>query len=54
VKDNGRGLPEQVIARGGLTGIRERAMLIGAELAIDSAPGTGVEVNLHLAVNQET
>jgi two-component system sensor histidine kinase UhpB len=54
VKDNGRGLPEQVIARGGLTGIRERAMLIGADLAIDSAPGAGVEVNLHLAVNQET
>jgi two-component system sensor histidine kinase UhpB len=53
VKDNGSGMPEQVVARGGLTGMRERAMLIGAELAIESAPGAGVEVRLRLGFNQQ-
>jgi two-component system sensor histidine kinase UhpB len=53
VKDNGSGMPEQVVARGGLTGIRERAMLIGAELAIESAAGAGVEVNLRLPLQQQ-
>lgn len=48
VKDNGHGLPERVDKGGGLTGMRERAMLIGAELAIESAPGAGVEVTLRL------
>ena len=54
VKDNGEGLPEHVIAGGGLTGMRERAMLIGAALDIESVPGAGVEVTLRLAVNRET
>lgn len=53
VKDNGSGLPEQVVARGGLTGMRERAMLIGAELAIESSPGAGVEVTLRLALSRD-
>ena len=48
IKDDGQGLPEQVDGGAGLTGMRERAMLIGAELAIESAPGAGVEVKLHL------
>jgi two-component system sensor histidine kinase UhpB len=48
VKDDGQGLPEHVIAGGGLTGMRERAMLIGAELDIESSPGKGVEVKLRL------
>jgi two-component system, NarL family, sensor histidine kinase UhpB len=51
VKDNGEGLPEHVIAGGGLTGMRERAMLIGAALEIESIPGAGVEVRLRLALN---
>jgi two-component system sensor histidine kinase UhpB len=51
VKDNGKGLPERVTAGGGLTGMRERAMLIGAALAIESRPGAGVEVTLRLSVN---
>jgi two-component system, NarL family, sensor histidine kinase UhpB len=50
VKDNGAGLPEHVIAGGGLTGMRERAMLIGATLAVESAPGAGVAVMLRLAL----
>jgi two-component system sensor histidine kinase UhpB len=51
VIDNGRGLPEHVIEGGGLTGMRERAMLIGAELEIESTPGAGVAVMLRLASN---
>lgn len=54
VKDNGEGLPEHVIAGGGLTGMRERAMLIGGALGIDSIPGAGVEVTLRLALEGET
>jgi two-component system sensor histidine kinase UhpB len=50
VEDNGDGLPEHVIAGGGLTGMRERAMLIGAALDIESAPGAGVRVTLRLAL----
>jgi two-component system, NarL family, sensor histidine kinase UhpB len=49
VNDNGDGLPEHVVAGGGLTGMRERAMLIGAGLEIESAPGEGVGVTLRLA-----
>jgi two-component system sensor histidine kinase UhpB len=51
VRDNGEGLPEHVIAGGGLTGMRERAMLIGAALDIESIQGAGVEVRLRLALN---
>jgi two-component system sensor histidine kinase UhpB len=54
VKDNGTGLPEHVIAGGGLTGMRERAMLIGAALDITSTPGAGVTVTLRLPFNRDT
>ncbi len=54
VQDNGEGLPEHVIAGGGLTGMRERAMLIGAALDIESAPGEGVKVTLRLAPSRQT
>jgi two-component system sensor histidine kinase UhpB len=54
VKDDGDGLPDHVIAGGGLTGMRERAMLIGAALEIESAPGAGVDVTLRLSVDGET
>jgi two-component system sensor histidine kinase UhpB len=54
VKDNGSGLPEHVIAGGGLTGMRERAMLIGAALEIESIPGAGVEVKLRLPLDGDT
>jgi two-component system, NarL family, sensor histidine kinase UhpB len=53
VKDDGQGLPEQVIAGGGLAGMRERAMLIGGELALDSPPEGGVEVRLSLGPNED-
>jgi two-component system sensor histidine kinase UhpB len=54
VKDNGSGLPERVIAGGGLTGMRERAMLIGAALDIVSIPGAGVAVTLSLPLNGDS
>lgn len=53
VKDDGRGLPERVSEAGGLSGMRERAMLIGAELRICSAPGQGVEVVVRLPIEDE-
>jgi two-component system, NarL family, sensor histidine kinase UhpB len=51
VQDNGRGLPEHLTEGGGLAGMRERAMLIGAELEIRSSPGAGVSVTLRLPLN---
>ena len=53
VTDNGKGLDEDLIQGGGLTGIRERAMLIGADLTIESAPGGGVTVMLRLGLSAE-
>jgi len=52
VADDGRGLPVPLSARaGGLGGMRERAILIAADLQIDSTPGAGVEVRLTVAAN---
>lgn len=53
VTDNGQGLPERVIEGGGLTGMRERAMLIGAGLEIEPTVGAGVTVTLRLSSNGE-
>jgi two-component system sensor histidine kinase UhpB len=52
VADNGRGFPQAMTDGGGLTGMRERAMLIGAELDIDSSAGGGVSVTLRLPLNR--
>jgi two-component system sensor histidine kinase UhpB len=49
VADNGAGFPEHPSAGAGLASMRERAMLIGAELSIDSSPGAGVRVRLRVA-----
>jgi two-component system sensor histidine kinase UhpB len=46
VRDNGVGLPRTPQARYGLLGMRERAMLIGATLAIENHAEGGVEVTL--------
>jgi two-component system sensor histidine kinase UhpB len=49
VVDDGRGLPrEGVASSGGLRGMRERALLVGAALAIKEADGGGVEVRMEL------
>jgi two-component system sensor histidine kinase UhpB len=46
VRDDGRGLAAEDVATNGIRGMRERAMLIGASLTIESAPGEGTEVRL--------
>jgi two-component system sensor histidine kinase UhpB len=47
VGDDGRGLPERALdSSQGIRGMRERAMLIGAHLSIESRPGGGTVVRL--------
>jgi PAS domain S-box-containing protein len=51
VRDDGRGFDLQAVRRDysyGLLGMSERARLIGASLSIDSAPGIGTTVSIHL------
>jgi two-component system, NarL family, sensor histidine kinase UhpB len=54
VADDGSGLPEHLTAGGGLTGMRERVMLIGGALDVASVPGAGVTVSLRLPLNGAT
>ena len=51
IADDGRGLPERVIEGGGLTGMRERALLIGGDLRIEQS-AVGVAVTLRLSLDQ--
>jgi two-component system sensor histidine kinase UhpB len=53
LSDNGHGLPDPVSEGGGLAGMRDRALLIGGELDIESADGGGVSVTLRLGLNEE-
>ncbi|MDQ4081875.1 MAG: sensor histidine kinase, partial [Actinomycetota bacterium] len=47
VVDDGRGMEgEPPPGTAGITGMRERALLVGGRLAISSAPGQGTEVRL--------
>jgi PAS domain S-box-containing protein len=51
VSDDGCGFEEEAARKGhsyGLLGMRERARLIGGSLLIDSAPGTGTAVSIHI------
>jgi two-component system sensor histidine kinase UhpB len=48
VTDNGRGFQGRPQEHGGLRGMRERAILIGGALAINEAPGGGVDVRLEV------
>lgn len=51
VRDNGTGLaPSGNGSSHGIRGMRERAMLIGAQLTIDRSPGGGTEVRLLLPI----
>jgi two-component system, NarL family, sensor histidine kinase UhpB len=55
VRDDGRGLcPGALPSAHGIRGMRERAMLIGAQLQIDSKPGRGTEIKLSIPLNPET
>jgi two-component system sensor histidine kinase UhpB len=52
VRDDGRGLPSGVLRSShGILGMRERAMLIGAQLTITSPPSGGTEVRLSIPVH---
>jgi two-component system sensor histidine kinase UhpB len=46
VRDDGRGLPADVAAAGGITGMRERALLVGGQLSVSTVDGGGTEVRL--------
>jgi len=54
VRDDGAGIPEQVLVRGhkeghfGMVGMRERAERIGGGITISSSPGDGSEITLTL------
>ena len=49
VRDDGRGMPEGAAASShGVRGMRERAMLVGATLLIDSRPGAGTVIELSI------
>jgi two-component system, NarL family, sensor histidine kinase UhpB len=54
VADDGEGLPPD-LPRGtaGLAGMRERALLVGGRLSIESRPGEGTEVCLTVPLDQE-
>jgi two-component system sensor histidine kinase UhpB len=48
VVDNGRGCPQEHVEAGGLRGIRERALIANAAVAIKPGPDGGVEVRLEV------
>jgi two-component system, NarL family, sensor histidine kinase UhpB len=54
VADDGRGFAfEQSESGLGIAGMRERALLVGAELTIESRPGDGTTVRLSVPVSRE-
>jgi two-component system, NarL family, sensor histidine kinase UhpB len=54
VRDDGRGLPADAAASAhGILGMRERAMLIGADVTITSPPSGGTEVRLAIPSARE-
>jgi two-component system sensor histidine kinase UhpB len=55
VRDDGRGLPPAASSSShGIQGMRERAMLIGAQLTIIGPPSGGTEVQLSIPLDPET
>jgi two-component system sensor histidine kinase UhpB len=55
VRDDGRGIhPGALPSSRGIRGMRERAMLIGAQLEIDSGPDRGTAINLSIPLGPET
>ncbi|MGF6873348.1 response regulator [Paraburkholderia sp. MM5477-R1] len=54
VRDDGCGFDQQVVSRNysyGLLGMNERARLIGGSLSIDSSPGAGTMVSIHIPLD---
>jgi two-component system sensor histidine kinase UhpB len=55
VTDNGTGMPPEVPhGTAGITGMRERALLVGGRLSIESQSGEGTEVRLVIPIEAET
>ncbi|MBB5469299.1 PAS domain S-box-containing protein [Paraburkholderia sp. CI2] len=57
VRDDGCGFDQQVVSRDysyGLLGMNERARLIGGSLSIDSSPGAGTMVSIHIPLDGGT
>jgi two-component system sensor histidine kinase UhpB len=48
IADDGSGLPDDARLNGGIRGMRERAVLIGGRLHVDSAPVRGTTVQLRV------
>jgi two-component system sensor kinase len=51
IEDDGAGFDAEAAwqqASGGLSGMRERATLLGGRLAVDSLPGRGTTISLEL------
>jgi two-component system sensor histidine kinase UhpB len=54
VRDNGSGLPPGVFhSSHGILGMRERAMLIGAQFTITQPPAGGTEVRLSIPLDRD-
>ena len=53
VCDDGRGFLEPVGESNGLAGMRERALMIGAQLDVRSRPGQGVEIRLSIPLAED-
>ena len=54
VRDDGQGMPRHLTpTTAGIAGMRERAMLVGGSLAIQSGPGQGTEIRLTVPVDGE-
>jgi two-component system, NarL family, sensor histidine kinase UhpB len=54
VADDGKGMPERLPpGTAGIAGMRERALLVGGRLTIESRPGQGTEVRLAIPVEPE-
>jgi two-component system, NarL family, sensor histidine kinase UhpB len=53
VTDDGNGMPARLTSgTAGIAGMRERALLVGGRLSIESAPGRGTEVRLSIPVDE--
>jgi two-component system sensor histidine kinase UhpB len=54
VRDDGGGMPAE-LSRGtaGIAGMRERALLVGGRLSIESRPGQGTEVRLTVPLDED-
>ncbi|WP_279607922.1 PAS domain-containing sensor histidine kinase [Paraburkholderia phenazinium] len=57
VSDDGRGFDQEAVRKShsyGVLGMSERARLIGGSLLIDSAPGMGTSVSIHIPLESES